>query len=357
MKVLKKSVEKDSSGSITLVLQDPEDLWHTYNLILPGDVLRAQTVRRVVSETTTGTTTKQTHKTTLSITCTETYFDTSTDTLRVNGKVCVENDIVKRGAFHSITLELHRQFTITKENWDSIALGVITDACDVTKTAEIAAIVMQEGLANLCLISGSMTVIRQRIECNIPKKRRGTTTDYDRGVASFHSQVYEGILRHFDFNVVKVLIIASPGFVKDAFYKYLIETAIRTDTRVIIENKSKITLAHSASGHKHALAECLGEESIQNRLQETRYVKELRAIADFYKVLGKDTSQAFYGYEYVVKAADNSAISIMMVSDSLFRSADLDERKKYIVLVENVRKAGGTVFIFSAMHTTGEQVF
>jgi len=42
--------------------------------------------------------------------------------------------------------------------------------------------VLQEGLAHVCLITPSMTVVRQRIEVAIPKKRRGDTTQHDKAM-------------------------------------------------------------------------------------------------------------------------------------------------------------------------------
>lgn len=48
---------------------------------------------------------------------------------------------------------------------------VLNDARDPTKKAEIAAVVMQEGLANICLIKSSLTKICAKIERNIPKKK------------------------------------------------------------------------------------------------------------------------------------------------------------------------------------------
>ena len=40
---------KDGSGSVTLYAEEPEDLWHVYNLIMVGDKLRATTIRYVLS--------------------------------------------------------------------------------------------------------------------------------------------------------------------------------------------------------------------------------------------------------------------------------------------------------------------
>jgi protein pelota len=37
---------------------------------------------------------------------------------------------VKMGAYHTLSLELQRKFTLTKENWDAIALERVDEACD-----------------------------------------------------------------------------------------------------------------------------------------------------------------------------------------------------------------------------------
>jgi stalled ribosome rescue protein Dom34 len=44
--------------------------------------------------------------------------------------------------------------------------------------------------------------------------------------------VPQGIVKHVDFGVVKVVVLASPGFVKDDFLAFLRAEAIRTSNRV-----------------------------------------------------------------------------------------------------------------------------
>lgn len=65
--------------------------------------------------------------------------------------------------------------------------------------------------------------------------------------------MYQGILRHVNFDIVKCIILASPGFVRDQFMNYMIQQAIKSDNKLIIENKSKFILVHSSSGFKHSL--------------------------------------------------------------------------------------------------------
>jgi protein pelota len=49
-----------------------------------------------------------------------------------------------------------------------------------------------------------MTVVRQRIECPVPRKGKGSSTGRDKGLNKFFSQILEAMIKHVDFDVVKV---------------------------------------------------------------------------------------------------------------------------------------------------------
>lgn len=46
--------------------------------------------------------------------------------------------------------------------------------------ADVAAVVMQEGLANLMLVTPAMTLLRAKVEVTIPRKRRGSCTQHEK---------------------------------------------------------------------------------------------------------------------------------------------------------------------------------
>lgn len=84
------------------------------------------------------------------------------------------------GAYHTLDLELNRKFVLTKTEWDSIALERIELACDPTQNADVAAVIMQEGLAHVCLVTASMTLIRAKIDQVIPRKRKGNVQQHEK---------------------------------------------------------------------------------------------------------------------------------------------------------------------------------
>lgn len=165
-------------------------MYHLYNLIEVGDLVRGPTVRRVQSESSTGSIESQRVRVTLTIQVAKSSFDATgssappdpaaegssagavsgaiTDvssssstagalgggsggdgaTLHVSGRVVSENKHVKMGAFHTLDLEVNRQLTIIKDSWDSIHFERLNESSDVGQRAEVGAVVLGDGESN-----------------------------------------------------------------------------------------------------------------------------------------------------------------------------------------------------------------
>ncbi|RPB03117.1 hypothetical protein L873DRAFT_1801199 [Choiromyces venosus 120613-1] len=304
MRLIKKSIERDMSGSVTLYPEEPEDMWHAFNLIRPNDTVRAPAVRRVTTESRTGSTNSQRVHTTLTISVRKIDFDAQAGQLHINGQVTEENKIVSVGMFHTLDLELHRNFTLIKSEWDSVTLGVVKEACDAGDRAEIGAVVLQEGFANVCFITEHMTLLRQRIEVPVPRKRVGSTTSYEKGLQKFYDVVYQSIIRHFDFNTLKVILLASPGFVAEGLKEYIFLTALQTDYKPVLHSKKKFVTVHCSTGHIHSLNEVLKSPEVAATLADTKFAKETKAMETFFEMMEKDEFRAWYGPKEVERAVD-----------------------------------------------------
>ena len=68
------------------------------------------------------------------------------------------------GQYHTIEVELHQTYTVTKDQWDRLHIERINDSIDITKKAELMCIVLEEGLAHVCLVTNCMTLTKSRIE-------------------------------------------------------------------------------------------------------------------------------------------------------------------------------------------------
>lgn len=253
MRLLSKVFERDGSGTVAMIPEEPEDMWHLYHLLAAGDILRSTTIRKVKSETATGSVDSQKVRTSLSIEVAAVEFDVAGCMLRVNGRNMEENQFVRMGAFHSIEMELQRKFSLVKRHWDAVALDRIELACDASRTADVAAVVMQEGLAHVCLVTPHMTLLRCKIDTSIARKGRGSSSQHEKGLERFYESVFDAIVRHVKFDVVKCVLIASPGFVREHFAAFMFAHASRTECKAILENRAKFLLVHSTSGYMQAL--------------------------------------------------------------------------------------------------------
>ena len=356
MKILKKNISaKDGSGTVLLRPDTDEDMWAAYNLIQIGDLVRCTTVRKVVKESNTGSTTSSKKRLMLTINVSKIDFDTDVLQVRLSGTTQSENEHVRMGAFHTLTLEQNQNFSIEKNCWDQIYLDTLEEAANPERQAEICAVVLQLGLAHVCLVSGSLTITKGRIEQNIPKKRTGSSQQ-QKAINRFFEAVYQSIQRNIDYSKIKVVLLASPGFVKDDFFQYMNTEAVRREDRDFFHNKHKFVLCKASSGHKHALDEVFSDPAIMSQITETKVAKEVEVLNTFMRTMDSDPDKAYYGYDHVAKAHESLAIDSLLVTDGLFRNSNVKLRKKYVQLVESVREAGGKVYIFSSMHVSGQQL-
>ncbi|CAM9164047.1 unnamed protein product, partial [Ectocarpus fasciculatus] len=356
MKLIKKSIDRHDVGFVKLQPEEPEDMWHLYNIIVVGDIITASTVRKVVKELSGGATASSRVKFMLKIAVEKVEFDAEQCCLRASGKNVEENEHIRMGQYHTIEIEGSRPLQIEKQyTWDSIFLDRVKEACNPGANADLAAVVMQEGLAHLCLLTKSLTLTKARIERRIPKKKLG---DHGQGSAinKFFDEIYTAIERHVDFNVIKAVLVGSPGFMKDDFMQYFIDRAVRSDNTLFIQNKSKFVKAHTTSGHKHAIDEIFLDPAVSGKLGEVKAVQEVRALERFHVMFGDDADRVSYGYNEVLHAEGMCAIEELLVTDKLFQSADFSLRGQYVALVESVKSHGGKVHVFSSMHVSGQQL-
>lgn len=357
MKIVRKDLVPDGPGSVKMIPIDSDDLWYAYNLIAPGDSVMAVTVRKVLREAASGGRDAERVKLKLEIKVEEVAdYDKVGSVLRIRGKNILENEHVKIGAFHTLELELNRPFVLRKDVWDSFALDVLQRASDPAASADLAVVLMQEGLAHILLVGKSMTITRSQIETSIPRKHGPGIAGYESALNKFFENVLQAFLKYVDFNVVRCAVIASPGFTKDQFHRHLLLEAERRQLRPVIENKSRIILVHTTSGYKHSLREVLDAPNVMNMIKDTKAAQEVRALQDFFSMLSNDPDRACYGPKHVEVAHERMAVQTLLITDDLFRNADLAARRKYVNLVESVKDSGGSVHIFSSLHVSGEQL-
>lgn len=213
---------KNKSGLMIFTAEEPEDLWHIYNIMDKGDKLTASTIRNVKRETSTGSRTTERKHFKITIKIEATTFDESVCCLSAKGRNTEQSEYIQLGQYHTVDLELNRKFTLEKGLWDSITLRRIREATDLNLKAEVGAVVMQEGLAHICIVLSSLTVVKAKIQVSIPQKRR--PDKYQDGIKSFFNKVAAAMRLHFNFDRLKSIFltrkmkISSLPLIAKSFY-------------------------------------------------------------------------------------------------------------------------------------------
>jgi protein pelota len=339
-------------------------------MIQENDRITAKAVRRVSKVSDAGSTSSQRIAMVLTIQVTSTDFDIGSGQLHVSGKVATENEHVKMGQHHTLDLELNRKFTLTKaDGWDSVALEQLKEACDSERKAELWAVVLGEGTANICMITEHQTILRQHIEVSVPRKRKGGADGHSKGMDRFFSTTLSTLLRQVDLANTSAtpqgktlpLLLASPGFVAQAFLQYMKAEATRTNNKPLLALIPSVIIAHASSAHVHALSDILSSPAITTKLSDTKYARETALMDKFLTLMRHDDGRAWYGPREVERAVDKGGVGrgggVLMINNALFRAQNVAERRRWVALVDRVREVeGGEVRVFSSLHESGKRL-
>lgn len=232
----------------------------------------------------------------------------------------------------------------------------IRDACNAELKADVAVLLMSEGTATLLLVGSNVTLVKAKVEVSIPRKRGAEAAGYDKAIERFFAQCLQAVHRGVDFGVVKCLVVAGPGFTREEFVKFLDRQAQAEGNRWLLDQRAKIVSTHASTAFKGSLKEVLSSAAVAARISDVKAVREVRALEEFFVMMARDPARAFYGPGHVFAAAETGAIECLLLSDGLLRASSIVKRRKYAELVEGVKGAGGEVHVFSAAHSSGEQL-
>lgn len=351
MKLVKQQLEKDLSGFVTLVPEDKEDHWTLYNLLQKGDEVRVRTHRNVARG-------KKTERIPLTLRLKVELIDyePGDESLRLRGPTVDPHDDVPIGLYHLAEVVYNVPVTVYKLEWDQVAYDVITKACRIESKAELGAVVLQEGVAHLCLLTDSMTVLVHKQEKLIPKKRRGDALAHDKAVQTFLTATAQLMRRHFDLTRLKAVVLALPGYVAQQLSDVFFDLATKAGDKATLAARAKFVVGHLLTGYLQGLEEALRSPEMVSRLAATKYAQEAAVLDRFMEALNRDDLRAWYGPEECQRALDLGAVRTLLLTDTLFRLDDLAQRKHYIAMADQARAGGADVAIFSLLHELGQQL-
>lgn len=95
---------------------------------------------------------------------------------------------------------------------------------------------------------------------------------------------------------------------------------------------------------------------VMEKLKDTKAIKEIKILERFFDVMKTNINKVAYGEKDVFYCAKSHAVDTLLISDKHFRTKDLEKRKVYNKLVDDLRSKGSEVYIFSSLHQSGERL-
>ena len=130
MRILSKRIGKWKEGNVTLLPTDDEDMWHIYNLIRPGDIMRMKSMRKIIhTNDKTGLKKIRVKKLLLTLMIKDIEYFAQADRLciRVKGQNVRQHDELKIGQYHTFEIELNNKITIYKESWSPFEMNLLKE--------------------------------------------------------------------------------------------------------------------------------------------------------------------------------------------------------------------------------------
>lgn len=205
-------------------------------------------------------------------------FEPWNESLRYKG-ITVEpdetwnNPDLSGGMFFAFEIDYKYSFTLFKYEYTDFCAKTIKDACNVDLKTDIGAVVLQEGVAHVCAVTPYHTSLKSKITANLAKKKRGVDImKNDSKLDKFYHQIIENMIRHFDFNKLKLILLCSPGFFAQNLYDNLMAYASEKKLADIIKNKAKIVVAHCSTGYIQSISEVMKILATNNYYPRPRHL-------------------------------------------------------------------------------------
>jgi protein pelota len=335
MRIIYKDLRHDR---IKLVAETLDDLWHLQHLVEIGDLVSALTWRREhlrVDKLRPERFEKR--PVTLTIKVEGIEFHKFANVLRLLGKIAKGPNI---GKHHALSIELGSKLVLTKL-WKPEHLDRLQEAVRASRRPRVLLVALDDESAELGLVRQYGLEGLGPISHRRPGKLYETEREADE--RKFFQQLAMTISDIISREGIRAVIVAGPGFTKDAFQSFLREAHPKLVANVRLDSIS--------SGGRAGLYEIVRRGLVERISAEDRVSFETALVEDLIDAISKG-GLAAYGKVEVERAASLGAIEKLLVADEILRSG----RAVVEGMLEKVRKTRGQVIVVSTEHDAGKQL-
>lgn len=307
-----------------------EDIYRIYNLLNIDDIVIAYSNRKIKLEN--GTIFRKSAN--FEIKIEKIDIDISSGLLDIKGKILNQIDNVKSHSFHTLNIIKNEKITILKDDWDFMALKILKEM--KTKIHEM--IFFIKRINFVFILSVTENNIKQIDKFDIKKPK----------------SIKESLNK---INFKDSLIIVSVN-TKDSIDS--IKKLIEIKDKSVLNKYIFINLQYNIESLNELINHCLLTPNISNRLNEVQFINGFKQMELFLNLFNSSYEEkralVCVGFSELQLAFDYSAIKTLLISSDLYKSCNLEERKK----IEQIEKLSEgmniKLFILPINHNFGNKL-
>jgi protein pelota len=322
------------TGEIKFQIDNMDDLWHLYNIIETGDMVRAVTFRREeVKSDMVRSERGEKRRVFLGIRVEKVEFHEFDSRLRILG--VIEEGPQDLGAYHTLNLEVGDSITVIKQHWRSSTLERVRKAVEDSKRPNVIFVAIEQDEATIA-------VMRQQGIQRIADIYAGAAgKDYEQKESGdFYLDVVEKVKQVAGTGGMPIIVL-GPGFAK--------ESLLDRGKAVAPDLFKNAHLYHTGQAGMTGIQEIMKQGIGAEVLEGERVAQEINLVEKVLEEIAKGGAVA-YGPKEVQDAAAAGAVLELLVLDSLIRAKNLDP------LIRSVEDARGKVTVVSEQHEAGKKL-
>jgi protein pelota len=328
--------QNPKTGEIKLIAENLDDLWHLYNIIQEGDLVRAVTFRTAEDygggDRIRATKTEK-KRMTLTLNVEKVEFHEFSNRLRISGTIIEGPQDLGQHHTFNIDTEILEPITLIKENWRQHDLQRLQEAVNQRTAPVLLFVSLDEDAATIAILRQSGVQLLAEIDAHRSGKMyetKETDTEY-----------YGEILA-----IVKTaktpetpLVVIGPGFAREHFIAF---AKSKEPTLAPV-----VTYATGYAG-MNGIHEAIKSGIVDKLTKDNRVSKETQAVEHLLDEVRKD-GLATYGPKEVEEALQRGAVQTLLISDVCIRSRRGEE---YLDLA---KKTNSDFLIINSLHEAGKK--
>jgi len=323
------------NGEIKLVPENLDDIWHLYNIIEDGDLVRAVTFRTDEQKDDKIRSKKSEKKRMkLGIRVEKVSFHEFSDRLRIQGTI--EEGPQDLGSYHTVNVDANKmdKLSIVKETWKQYQLERIDEAVKQRTQPFVVFVSLDEDTATVAILrqSGVQWI------ANIDSHRSGKMYESATTEKEYFGEI---------FSVVKTyktpkapLVVVGPGFTRE----HVVKQGKERESELF---KNCITHATGNAG-MNGIHEVLKAGLMDKIIKDNRVSFETQMVEKLFEEIKKN-GLATYGKQEVSDALNKGAVEHLLILDVLVRS------EKGENLLNLARQTKSHFTIINGLHDAGKK--